>query len=101
MDTLEQISEKIDLLTLEVEQYFKTLNTPSNIILAKDRKWGLRQIDLPIRLDEFTLEKFIEHVPTIQKLLDKFRILRQNERELIDKAEITKRIESDIMNKTW
>ena len=95
--TLEQVQEKLDFNRQQIEQFFRTLNTPENILIKKDAFWGKRSVNIFIRLDEFSIEQLEKHLPELKALFNKYKQLREIEKEKSDKALIERRIQQDIM----
>ncbi len=91
--TLGQVSEKIDFLAVKIEQFFKTMNAPDNIMIKKDAHWGRRHVNLFLRLDEFSLNRLKEHLPQLESLFAEYTALREQEKSLNDAALIERTIQ--------
>jgi predicted component of type VI protein secretion system len=88
MITLEAVNLKLDHISQEMEKFFKTMNTPDNIVIKKDRSWGQRSINIYLRLDEFSVEKLKEYLPKLEELFALYKEYRKLEKDLNDKADI-------------
>lgn len=96
--TLEQIQEKLDFTRRKIEQFFKTLNTPENILIKKDAHWGKRSINIYIRLDEFSIDQLESHLPNLKSLFEEYKQLREIEKDKTDKALIERRVQDDVLS---
>lgn len=95
--TLEQVQERLEHVRARMELFFKSLNTPDNLFIKKDRFWGQRTINLYIRLDEFSIEEFEKLLPELRSMVEEFRQLRAIEKDKTDAALIERRILQDTM----
>ncbi len=96
--TLSQIQERIEFTRSKIEQFFKTMNTPDNVLISKDPAWGRRNITVFVRLDEFSLEKLEEQLPRLKSLFQEYQQLRSVEKERTEKALIERRIQQDALS---
>lgn len=93
--SLGQIQENIEFQRLRLETLFKTLNSADNILANRDHLWGKRTINLFLRMDEISINKIEELIPTIRQVLVEYNQLRKLENELTEAALITRRIQHD------
>ena len=96
--TLEQIQEKINFIRDQIELFFKTVNTPENIIIKKDRYWGQRTLNIHLRLDEFSIDTLENYIPKLKTLYAEYQQLRNLEKEISDQISIDQRIQTETLN---
>lgn len=96
MESLDTLNEKINKITKDIQTTLSKALTPENLYLVKDRKFGQRQFNLLIRLDEFTPEMLMQEFSNLKRLFNEFKTLRQKEKEMLDKFDIDKRISQDV-----
>lgn len=95
---LEEIQENLERIRIDIDNTFKLLNTPDNIIIKKDPYYGKRSVTVTLRLDELSIIKLKEFVPKLESLMEQFKNLRQNETEIVDQMLIKKSIENSNLN---
>lgn len=98
METLGTLSEKLQKITTEISVSFSKMQVPENVHLVRDKYWGLRSVQINLRLDEFSPDHLKTELKNIEKLFTQFKILREEERNLIEELNIQRHIEKEIIN---
>lgn len=96
--TLVQIQEKIEFNRNKIELLFKTLNTSENFLGHTDHMHGKRSIHFSIRLDELSLDKMEEILPSIKQAFTEYKTLRQQEKEITEQTLIERKIQQGLLN---
>lgn len=96
--TLGQIQEQIEFNRSRIELLFKTLNTSDNFLSHTDHMHGKRNISIFIRLDELSISKLDEVLPTIKQVFAEYQALRQKEKELMESAMIEHKVQQGLLD---
>lgn len=94
--TLAQISDRLNHLQEEIQKFFNTINSGDAINLRRDAYFGKRNINVFVRLDEFSLTKLKETLPKLEGLFKSYSDLRKLESEELDRVSIARQIRQDI-----
>lgn len=96
--TLGQIQAQIEFTRNKLELLFQTIGTSDNFLAHTDHMHGKRNINIFIRLDELSIEKLEEALPTIKQTFAAYQDLRRQEKTLVEKSMIEQKIQRDILN---
>ncbi len=94
--SLAQISDRLDHVQDQIDTHFSTVNSSDTHILVRDKFFGKRNLNIFIRLDEFSLNKLKEAIPRMEALLREYRGLRKRESAELEKVGIDQTIRSQI-----
>lgn len=93
---LDTIRAKMDFTAKAVENCFKRAAEPN--AMSSFQRYGDRSISLFLRLDDFSVERLESLLPEIRAHLATYRGLREDERKVLEAAEIERRIMSDNLS---
>jgi hypothetical protein len=94
--SLAQLSDYLDHLQSKMQKYFETFNSADAVSFKRDAYFGKRHINIPIRLDEFSLTKLENTLPKLKALFQEYKHYRTLEAKELDRVAIERQIRQQI-----